>query len=326
MGPAAPVPVAPAPAAVAAEPVEVASLPAPVLENQTFVTLDDVPRYKIGSGDILDILLTTGFAQEKLTVAVKANGRVTVDFHEVKVAGLTAEQAGEAIRQLLAPFYKQISVEVLVKEYHSKKVVLMGAINGKAGTFPLKGRTTLLELLAQAGGPSPEANLERVRVLRPNGSASSFNLFRFLSDETLGRDLILDAGEVVFLPTRGPAEERKVFVLGEVRTPGAFSFVPNMRLSQALALAGGPTEVGVLESARLIRANPGQSQLLAVDFRKVLEQGDRSQDILLHANDLIVVPRGRIGNWNAFLAKIRPTLETLTFPLALPVQIRVLTR
>ena len=97
MGPPTPLPVAPTPAAVAAEPVEVPPLPTPVSENQTFVTVDDVPRYKIGSSDVLDILLATGFAQEKLTVAVKANGNITVDFHEARVAGLTPRRRAASL-------------------------------------------------------------------------------------------------------------------------------------------------------------------------------------------------------------------------------------
>ncbi|MFN3476750.1 MAG: SLBB domain-containing protein [Candidatus Methylomirabilales bacterium] len=307
------------------ETMEESPLPPPVVENQTFITLDGVPRYKIGPGDVLEVLLTRGFLQEKQTVAVKANGMVTVVSFEAKVAGLTTEQAAEEIRRVLSPFYKELSVEVLVKEYNSKKVTVLGAVGGKAGTFPLKGRMTLLDLLAEAGGPAPNADLERVRVIHPDGSSLTMNLFRLL-EEPVVQTFILDTGDVVFIPTRGPAEEPKIFVLGEVRNPGAFPLIPNMRLSQALALAGGPTDVAVLESARIIRGGLSNPQLVGADFRKVLQQGDLSQDLLLQANDLIVLPRSAIGNWNAFIAKIRPTLEILTLPLALPVQIRVLER
>ncbi len=301
------------------------SLPPAVVENQTFVTVGGVPQYKIGPGDVLEVLLTRGLTQEKQTVTVKANGMVTVAFFEAKVGGLTTEKAQEEIRRTLSPFYKDLSVEVLVKEYHSKKVTILGAVGGKGGTFPLKGRTTLLDLLAEAGGPASNAALDRVRLLRPDGSSFTVNLFRFLAEEPRLPDLVLDAGDVVFIPARGPAEEPKVFVLGEVRNPGAFPLIPKMRLSQALALAGGPTDTAILKEARVIRGGMSNPQVVEVDFQKVL-QGDPRQDLPLETNDLIVLPRSAIGNWNAFIAKIRPTLEVLTLPLALPVQIRVLTR
>ena len=150
------------------------------------------------------------------------------------------------------------------------------------------------------------------------------NLFQLLSADGAIRDFVVDAGDVVFIPPRGPADEQKVFVLGEVKNPGAFPLIPSMRLSQALAQAGGPTTVAVLKSARIIRgglANPG---LVEVDFQQVVEQGDQSQDLLLQPNDLVLLPRSPIGNWNAFLAKLRPTLEFLTLPLSIPLQLQLL--
>ena len=66
--------------------------------------------------------------------------------------------------------------------------------------------------------------------------------------------------------------------------------------------------------------------MVEADFRKLIEQGDQREDLPLQPNDLIVLPRSGIGNWNAFIAKIRPTLEVLTLPLALPVQINAISR
>jgi len=312
------------PLPAAAEAQAASPLPQPVTENQTFVTLNGVPQYKIGPGDLVEILLTRGLAQERQTAAVKANGMVSVAFLEAKVGGRTTDQAAEEIRRILSPFYRQLSVEVLVREYNSKRGAVLGAVGGKAGSFPLKGRTTLLDLLAEAGGPAPNANLERVRVLRQDGGSLAVNLFHLLSDGHAIRDFVLDAGDVVFIPPRGPADEKKVFVLGEVKTPGAFPLMPDMRLSQALAQAGGPTAVAVLRSARIVRGSLNNPRVVEVDFRQVIEQGDQSQDIPLQANDLVLLPRSPIGNWNAFLAKLRPTLEFLALPLSIPLQIQLL--
>lgn len=295
-----------------------------VTENQTFVTLNGVARYKIGPGDVLEILLMRGLTQERQTAAVKANGGVTVAFVEAKVAGQTTEQAAEELLRVLSPFYRQFSVEVLVKEYASKRVAVLGAVGGKAGVFPLKGRTTLIDLLAEAGGPAPNADLERVRLIRRDSAALTINLFRLLSDGNVIRDLVLDAGDVVFIPARGPADEKRVFVLGEVRNPGAFHLIPNMRLSQALAMAGGPTDIAALKNARIVRGGLGNPKVVEVEFRKVVQDGEPSLDLPLQANDLIVLPRSAIGNWNAFIAKIRPTIEMLTLPLSIPLQLQIL--
>ncbi|MFQ5828904.1 MAG: SLBB domain-containing protein [Candidatus Methylomirabilia bacterium] len=304
------------------KPADPPRLPPMVEENQTFVTVNGIPQYKIGPGDVLDVLLTKELAQERLSVTVRATGKVTIGFFEVTVGGLTPERAAEEIRQILAPSYKQLAVEVMVKEYESKAVSVLGEVTGKGGRFPLKRKTGLLDLLAQAGGPTQEADLRKVRLLRQDGHSYTISLFRLLSDGDRFRDVTLDAGDVVYVPARGPDEENQVFVLGEVKNPGAYRFRPNMRLSQALALAGGIKNSAALSSARVIRAdlsNPAADlsnlQALEVDFESVINGRDHTQDLPLHTNDVVVVPRNAIGNWNAFLAQLKPTLQFLTLPL-----------
>ncbi len=289
------------------EPAQSSPLPEPALENETFVTLDGIARYKIGPGDVLDLLLTKGFTQEKHTAMVQSDGMVTVTFFNAKVMGLTTQQAAEEIRRILSSYYKQLSIEVLVKEYNSKKVAIFGAVQGKTGIYPLKGRTTLLDLLAAAGGPARTANLEEVQLIRPGGNSYTVNLNLLLSNGTPVRDveIVLDARDVVFIPS---IADKKVFVMGEVVRPGIFPMVSNMRLSQALAQAGGAKNTAVLESARVIRGTLSNPEIIAVDFQSLLEQGDVSQDIRLEVNDVVFFPRSAVGDWNVFMEKLKPTL------------------
>lgn len=314
-----------APPQAAASPQDVPLLSPPVMENQSFVTIAGVPQYKIGPGDILEILVTRGAAQETQVVTVRASGAVSVASIEAKVGGQTPEQAAAEIRRALSPLYRQLDVEVLVKEYNSKKVSVLGAVAGKPGTVPLRGRTTLLELLAEVGGPAPGADLERIRLVHSSGPALTIDLNQILESPG-AQGLVLDAGDIVLIPQRATAvsvasaEQPKVFIIGEVRAPGAVPYLPNMRLYQALTLAGGPTDLAVLESARIIRGDLLNAQVLEADFRRVIEEGDRTQDLPLLPNDFIVLPRQRIGNWNVFLAKLRPTFEFITTPLQPVVQ------
>ena len=106
-----------------------------------------------------------------------------------------------------------------------------------------------------------------------------------------------------------------MYVLGEVKSPGVYPFTPNVRLSQVLAMAGGPTPSAVLESVRVVRGDLRSPQLVEVYATSFTDAPDRSQDIVLQTNDLIVIPRSKIGDWNAFLGQLRPTLEFLTLPL-----------
>ena len=302
---------APSPPAEAAEPF---TLPPVVAENQAFVTVDGVPRYRIGSGDVLDILLTRELAQDRVSAAVRTNGKVSIGFFEATVAGLTTDQAESEIQRILAPTHRQVTVEVMIKEYASKTVSVLGEVH-KLGRLSLKGKTNLMDLLAEAGGPTGNADLRAIRLLRLDGESYTIDLFRLVSEGQRFREVILDAGDVVFVPSRTPDEQRRVFVLGEVKSPGAYPLTPNLRVSQVLAMAGGPTSSAVLESVRVVRGDLRGPQIVEVYASGFTEGAERSQDIVLQTNDLLVIPRSRIGDWNAFLAQIRPTLEALTLPL-----------
>ncbi len=67
----------------------------------------------------------------------------------------------------------------------------------------------------------------------------------------------------------------------------------------------------VLDDIRVIRGDSRKPEVIPVDIQRLYQYGDRSQDIMLKNNDIVFVPRQRIGDWNAFLEKINPTLNLL---------------
>lgn len=117
---------------------------------------------------------------------------------------------------------------------------------------------------------------------------------------------------------------QKVFVFGEVKKPGVYPLATGATLLQAVAMADGYTGSAVLESTRVIREDGGGSIVIASNLERLLKQGDRGQDLLLQDGDIVYLPRERIGDWNAFLAKIRPSLEILTLPLQSVLQLLIL--
>jgi polysaccharide export outer membrane protein len=78
----------------------------------------------------------------------------------------------------------------------------------------------------------------------------------------------------------------RVYVLGGVAKPGVLSSKSQITLLQALALAGGLAPGADLTLAYVARGN----SRLEVDFRKLVMQGDLSQNIILKPEDVVVVP------------------------------------
>jgi len=306
-----------APAPSPAEPPM--ELPPPPTENSAFVTTAGVPLYRLGPADILEISVTRGATQEKIQAVVRPSGTVTVILAEAKVDGLTTDQAAAAIARELSVFFRNPTVDVQVKEYHSKKVTVFGAIGAQArassSTIPLTGRVTLMEAIAKAGGFHQNASLDRVRVSRTSGKTYTVNVFRFLQDGDLSQEFVLDAGDAVFVPEQVKGEERRVYLLGEVKTPGPAPYFPNLTLAQLIAQVGGWTDAARYDEAAVIRSAAGVTEILTVDLRRLLLEGDRRIDQYLKPNDVIFVPRTPIANWNAFIGQIRPTFDLINQPL-----------
>jgi len=306
-----------APAPSPAEPPT--ELPPPPTENSAFATIAGVPQYLIGVGDILEIVVTRGPTPEKLQTAVRPTGIVNVILVEVKVTGLTTDQAAAAIAQELSVFFRRPTVDVQVKEYNSKKVTVFGAVGTQAkvtaSTIALTGRMTLMEGIAKAGGFQQNASLDRVRVRRASGKTHTVNVFRFIQDGDLSQEFVLDAGDTVFVPEQVKGEERRVYLLGEVKTPGPAPYFPNLTLAQLIAQVGGWTDAARYDQAAIIRSAAGVTEILTVDLRRLLLEGERRIDQYLRPNDVVFVPRTPIANWNAFIGQIRPTFDLINQPL-----------
>jgi polysaccharide export outer membrane protein len=83
---------------------------------------------------------------------------------------------------------------------------------------------------------------------------------------------------------------RRIYLLGEVAKPGAYSLLPNMTVLQALSSGGGFTAFAKQSKIYVLRTESGKSVKYPFDYKGVLS-GKRSQDnIVLQPGDTIVVP------------------------------------
>ncbi len=107
--------------------------------------------------------------------------------------------------------------------------------------FELAQGDRVKDVVGRAGGPAAYADLrlafvERVGVVGPR-QRIPVDLHRLLVEKDDAQNILLENGDVLTLPVA----EDKVYVLGEVRTPGAIDFRPDLTPREYVALAGGPT-------------------------------------------------------------------------------------
>jgi polysaccharide biosynthesis/export protein len=160
-------------------------------------------KFIIGEGDILQVSVWKEPDASVPSMVVRADGKITVPFiKEIVVAGMTAAQAEEIIAAKLKPFIMDPDVTVVVREVHSKKIYLVGAVR-KTGSVEMNHPMTVLQALTEAGGPNDFAKKKDIYVLRTtNGSQVKlpFNYEAAIKGEQSGKDYWLMPNDMVVVP------------------------------------------------------------------------------------------------------------------------------
>ncbi len=117
-----------------------------------------VTDYPIGPGDVLVISVPPIDELKKRTARVEADGTISLPMlGTLQASGLTEEQLRAALQDKLKTYMYNPEVDVFVKEYHSREVAVMGAVN-TPGLITLSGpNETVLDMLTRAGGLDAKA-------------------------------------------------------------------------------------------------------------------------------------------------------------------------
>jgi polysaccharide export outer membrane protein len=94
---------------------------------------------------------------------------------------------------------------------------------------------------------------------------------------------------VVTVTLKNP-ESQKFYILGEVRRTGEYALIKDLTVLQAFALAGGFTDWASKKEIILLRNEDGKDKILRVNYKKIIQGKDFSQNIHIKANDTIIVP------------------------------------
>jgi len=155
-------------------------------------------EYRIGTQDLLEVQVL-GIQDLRREARVNSKGMIGLPLiGAVRVQGLTAAEAEALIGGLYRKNYLQNpEVSVFVKEFTRQNVTIEGAVS-KPGTYPLKGPTTLLQLLAAAGGQGSLADLSDVVLFRMEENerrAVKFDIGKIRSAEA--PDPMLQPGDMI---------------------------------------------------------------------------------------------------------------------------------
>jgi protein involved in polysaccharide export with SLBB domain/outer membrane protein OmpA-like peptidoglycan-associated protein len=290
-------------------------------ENNTFRMIDGHPYYKLGTGDKLLITIWTGSRREDFELKVRVDGSIFLPFvcpEDIAVRGLTPLELKDRILELSKEYFKRPNINVEVVEYASKHATIMGEIKSiirqptGPGVYPLTGMVKLADFISKYGGPTEKANLNQVQVVRREGQTLYLNLYKAIFQADAEENLILDAEDYIYIPSI-ELTSQKVYVLGEVQTPGIVEFKESINILDAIAGAGSYTKDAVLDEIHVIRGDVTMPEVVEVNLSALIKKGDHSQNIVLGNNDIVVVSRRLYATVTEFLRDVSPYIYTYVF-------------
>lgn len=259
--------------------------PAGVVDS-SIASVSNLPAQPIAANDLIGISVYDA-PELTRTVRVDADGTITLPMLKkpVSALGMMPRQVEAAIATALKN--DQILVEPLVKvtvvEYFSRPISIVGAVR-KPLTFQALGPVTLLEAIARAEGLTEFAGRE---VLVTSGAAplrriAVRDLFEIAAPEANVR---LTGGEEIRVPEAG-----KVFVMGNVRKPGAFPVrdTTDFSLLKAIAMAEGLAPFASRSAYIYRKDQGGVAREVLVELQKILKR--QSPDVVLEPNDILYIP------------------------------------
>ena len=255
-------------------------------------------RYRIGAGDVLDVRIYNRPQLSRDAVRVEGNGMIRMPLidSEIQASCLTEGELAKEIATRYTKYYRNLQVDVFIKEYHSRQVAIIGAVN-EQGRFELQRRVRLLELVTYAKGPSAKAgqtinivhstNAAPCKQATENDDATAFASYK-LSDVLEGKqpsNPYLEAGDIVTVP-----EADQVYVVGNVFMPLTIQLREPITLTRAIAMAGGLKQDTRKDKIRVLRQEPGSAVRKEITVDLYAIEKKRSEDLALVPNDIIDVP------------------------------------
>lgn len=306
--------------AVVFQSTAIAQKPANTINNNGATAIIN-KDYRIGPGDVIDIVVARNDALSRNGVRVNNEGEIQLPMLDgsVSAACLTERELAGQIKERYRKYLLKPFVYVAVKEFNSKPVAFIGAVVAP-GRFQLQRSVRLLELLTFVNGPSNNAG-RTIQIIRdPSFSRCEGNLlkqtpaekeeiFFYALDDTLAAkeqaNPYLQPGDIVRV-----VEADQAYIIGNVRSATTINLNETVTLTQAIARAGGVLPDSDIEKIRVSRQTFGtlNKEPLIVNLKNINKRLE--EDVVLQPNDIVEIP-GEGGSKKFFKDLFRTIIPTV---------------
>lgn len=230
--------------------------------------------YVLGPGDVVRVQLF-GNQNETLNLSVTRDGAVNFPkLGPIQVAGLSIDDARAVIDRRVAKELIGVQTNITLGPLRGVQVFLLGDAR-QPGAYAVSGLATITNALLAGGGVATTGSLRKIELKRAGRVVQRIDLYDFLLRGDSSRDVRLQAGDAVFIPSVGP----RVSIAGAVTRPAVYEMLGALSVGEALQLAGGLAPNARRAQAALERIDAdGQRQLQALDVRDASDLAIRLKD------------------------------------------------
>jgi len=240
--------------------------------------------YTFTTGDKVHIGVA-GEPDYSTDATVRPDGKIAIpNSGEVKAMGLTVPQLQDEITRKLKEYIRNPTVTVTMLGMGNNKIFVMGG-GVKPAVIELTQHATLLNLLTSLGDIS-SVDLHNASVNR-EGQEIKKDFHDLYAGSDVSQDIPLMAGDTVMLPPT--ASTRGVYVVGAVNAPKLVVYHEGMTLLEAILEAGGFSKFASPNDTRIVRRTEGQEQVIKVQAKKLIRDGELKHNMVLQGGDLIIV-------------------------------------
>lgn len=218
----------------------------------TRVALPAAPAdYRLGAGDLVRVNV---FGSPELATEARVAQSGTITCPLVGAVSVLGKSTGEveallAQRYVEGGFLRQPQISVLVVDYQSQKVAVLGHV-AKPGQYSLRASANVLDILAEAGGVLAQSAGDSATLVRADGSKLELDLDALFRGDPK-HNVAVAGGDRLYVP-----RANQFYIYGQVQKPGMYRLERNMTVSRAISAGGGLTPRGTERRVVVKRRGP----------------------------------------------------------------------
>ena len=276
--------------------------------------------YIIGEGDVLQIIV---WDHPELTIpagqfrdAETSGQQVGEDGYlyypyvgMVRASGMNIPALRDVLTEKLSTYIQDPQLDVRVVGYRSQRVYVVGEVN-EPGLIPLNDiPLTIADAISLSGGLTPNAHKSGVNISR-DGVVHEIDLRALYDYADSSQNLTLQHGDILNVLDRS---QQKVFMMGEIRTPGSVEIINGyLTLSAAIGEAGGVNQTsadsgGIYVIRGTDKDNPEIFHLDAT-FATGMLLAERFD---MRAQDVVFVDTAGVSQWNRVISQLLPSVRVI---------------